>query len=535
MCYSATSRTRESGDSTHNATASNVWPRILARDLQKMRSEAKEETSPIRRLRPGLTFKLVIPLTIGMCVVLAAHFVTTIQRERRLFEQTKEHYGRIVGHSLAQRLADAWTDTGGTPAEALQQEVDELGEHVSVRWFSSDGSGAGDPMTALTKLQRERLELGDPLTVVHRQDDRETFHTYVPVPSPGNGTVVVIDAFTDRDFYVRASTRRFLFSLALIVAINGLLALGLSSWLVSRPFALLIVKARQVGSGNLSSPVSLARGDEIGILGREMDRMSQSLLEADSRVRAEEAARRKAEEALRHAERLATIGKLAAGVAHELGTPLNVISGRASRIERKHRHDSEIQENVSIIGDQVRRVTQIVQQLLQFARRRKVNKSRVDLKKLTRSTVAEVQATVSPKVEFRLTLDETADVKVEIDGGQIQQVLTNLIINGAQAMPAGGQLSVVLSRQRASPPTGHPGADGDYSCLSVMDQGQGIPDDDLAHIFEPFFTTKDIGSGTGLGLAVSLGIVQDHGGWIDVDTEVGKGTRFTVYLPSWSS
>jgi signal transduction histidine kinase len=266
-----------------------------------------------------------------------------------------------------------------------------------------------------------------------------------------------------------------------------------------------------------------------------MDRMSQSLLEADSRVRAEEAARRKAEEELHHAERLATIGKLAAGVAHELGTPLNVISGRAKRVGRQHREDPEIQDNVSIITDQVDRVTQIVQQLLQFARRKQVSKSRIDLRELTRSTVAEVQPTLSPSIKFELALDERTDARIEIDGRQIQQVLTNLIINGAQAMPAGGQLTIALSRRPANPPAGHSGANGDYLCVSVMDEGQGIAPDDLPHIFEPFFTTKDIGDGTGLGLAVSHGIVRDHDGWIDVETEVGKGTRFEVFLPTWRS
>jgi signal transduction histidine kinase len=149
--------------------------------------------------------------------------------------------------------------------------------------------------------------------------------------------------------------------------------------------------------------------------------------------------------------------------------------------------------------------------------------------------VLEVQSTISPRVEIELALDGTTDAGIEIDGRQIRQVLTNLIINGAQAMPTGGQLSIALSRRRADPPAGHPGAKGDWLCVSVVDHGHGITPDDLPHIFEPFFTTKDIGDGTGLGLAVSHGIVQDHDGWIEVETEVGTGTRFTVFLPAWSS
>jgi signal transduction histidine kinase len=263
--------------------------------------------------------------------------------------------------------------------------------------------------------------------------------------------------------------------------------------------------------------------------------MSRSLLEADSRARAEEEARHKAEEELQHAERLATIGKLAAGVAHELGTPLNVISGRAKRLGRQHREIQEIQENVSIITDQVDRVTRIVRQLLQFARRKKLDKSSIDLRDLIRSTVVEVQPTFRRSVEVEVDLDDTVDARIEVDGRQIRQVLTNLLVNGAQAMPAGGRLEIALSRRETSPPAGHPGRSGECLCVSVVDQGHGIAPDDLPHIFEPFFTTKDIGAGTGLGLAVSHGIVQDHGGWIDVGTEVGKGTRFTIVLPVGSA
>jgi signal transduction histidine kinase len=497
--------------------------------------EPAEETHSIRPLRPGLTFKLVVPLTIGMCVVLAAHFATTIRRERLLFEKMKGQYGRLIGHALAQRLAENWNEAGSRQARTLQQELDDLGDHVTMRWVSSDRDAGSDSTPALTATERESLLRGDPVTIQRREGDRESLFTYVPVPAPGEGFVVVVDAFSDRDFYLRASVRRFFLALVLIVALNALLALWLSTYLVSRPFSRLIAKARQVGSGNLGVPVSLRRRDEIGILGREMDRMSQSLLEADARVRSEEAARLRAERELQHAERLATLGKLAAGVAHELGTPLNVISGRAKRVARQHVDDADIQENVSIIGDQVDRVTHIVRQLLQFARRRKLNKTRVDLRALVRTTVAELQPTIDPRIEFELRLDGAPRTQTEIDAGQIQQVLTNLVMNGAQAMPDGGRLTISLSPYRTDPPAGQPGTGGDYLCLRVADQGHGITDTDLPHIFEPFFTTKDIGGGTGLGLAVSQGIVQDHGGWIDVDTEVGTGTSFGVCLPCCGS
>jgi signal transduction histidine kinase len=118
-----------------------------------------------------------------------------------------------------------------------------------------------------------------------------------------------------------------------------------------------------------------------------------------------------------------------------------------------------------------------------------------------------------------------------VDHNQMQQALANIILNGVQAMPSGGRLRVEVGRARRRPPEAPPeGEDGEYLLVAVTDQGEGIAPDVLPHIFEPFFTTKGVGEGTGLGLSVAHGIVQEHGGWIDVESQVGRGTTFSIYL-----
>ena len=117
-----------------------------------------------------------------------------------------------------------------------------------------------------------------------------------------------------------------------------------------------------------------------------------------------------------------------------------------------------------------------------------------------------------------------------MDASQIQQVLTNLIVNAVQAMPDGGRVEVGTDRGIAQPPPDHPGERGQYLRLWVSDNGPGIPEDDLPHISEPFFTTKDIGEGTGLGLSIAHGIVGEHGGWIEVRSTLGQGSCFSIYL-----
>ncbi len=119
-----------------------------------------------------------------------------------------------------------------------------------------------------------------------------------------------------------------------------------------------------------------------------------------------------------------------------------------------------------------------------------------------------------------------------VDATQIQQVLNNLLVNAAQAMPDGGKIEVEFAREAARPPEIEDAEEQQYVCIRLRDEGKGISAEDLSQIFEPFFTTKSADKGTGLGLSISLGIAQDHGGWIGVDSQVGKGSCFSLYLPA---
>ncbi|MGH7439958.1 MAG: sensor histidine kinase, partial [Polyangiaceae bacterium] len=124
-----------------------------------------------------------------------------------------------------------------------------------------------------------------------------------------------------------------------------------------------------------------------------------------------------------------------------------------------------------------------------------------------------------------------------VDAAQIEQALTNLVVNAVQATPAdpGGVVEVSVNVERAVPPPDHTGAEGEWVAVRVRDRGEGIAPEHLAHVFEPFFTTKDVGTGTGLGLSVTYGIVNDHGGWMTVESQPGIGTTFALFLPHGSS
>jgi signal transduction histidine kinase len=183
------------------------------------------------------------------------------------------------------------------------------------------------------------------------------------------------------------------------------------------------------------------------------------------------------------------------------------------------------------IAEQADRMTAIIRQLLDFARRRGPRLGRFDARTLLRQAHSLLEP-VAHRKSVRLELDELPEVRIaQFDGSQMLQVLSNLVMNAVHATPAGGVVSLALGEGEATPPseTGLPA--GRYVQLRVSDTGVGIAAENLQHVFEPFFTTKDTGEGTGLGLTVAQGIVRDHEGWISVESNRGQGSSFIVHLP----
>jgi signal transduction histidine kinase len=315
------------------------------------------------------------------------------------------------------------------------------------------------------------------------------------------------------------------------IGASALLVIVASVWFVGRPVRLLVEEARRVGTGDLCGRISLRQRDEVGELANELNRMCEGLAAAHERVQRETSARIATIEQLRHADRLTTVGKLAAGVAHELGTPLTVVAGRAKMIASGEATAAQSADNARIVVEQTERMTRIIRQLLDFARRRESKKVPEELGPLVEKTLA-MLAPLAKKSSVSLDrIGESPAGRARVDASQVQQVLTNVVVNGIQAMPHGGKVTVEVLRRQASPPSGAPGRSGEHFCVYVCDDGAGIPPDVLPHIFDPFYTTKGVGEGTGLGLAVSFGIMREHEGWIEVESEVGKGSRFGLWLP----
>ncbi len=230
--------------------------------------------------------------------------------------------------------------------------------------------------------------------------------------------------------------------------------------------------------------------------------------------------RKRLQAQLRRTERVAELGTVASGMAHEIGTPMNVILGRAEYLMERTKEES-VKKGLQTIISQVERITRVMNQLLAFARRRPVEHRALDLRQTIEDNLEIFQERLS---HSRITVETSfADACpfVHADADQMSQVLINLVMNAIHAMPEGGTLRVTLA----------PMPDRGMVTVTIADTGHGMPQGVIAKIFDPFFTTKEFGKGTGLGLTVVRGIIEEHSGTIQVESQPGAGTRFTICLP----
>ncbi len=315
-------------------------------------------------------------------------------------------------------------------------------------------------------------------------------------------------------------------ALSIFVAITMagmLLAIGLGYLLAQKfmgPVNRLVRASNQVSDGNLNPDIGPISKDEIGVLQNTFKEMVVSLDQRDKQRRAE------SENRLLQSEKEASIGRLAAGVAHEINNPLTGVLTYSQMLFRRKDLEKDIRSDLETIVESTERVRKIVKGLLDFSRQTKLYREPTDINRLVSNTVSlmENQALVKG-VNMKFHPGENLPM-VTLDRNQIQSVLLNMIINAIDATKPGDSINIYTATGLSASNSGHKGIE-----ITVADTGCGIPPEDLDKLFDPFFTTKEVGQGTGLGLSVSFGIVQRHGGTIRVQSEVGKGTRFFFWLP----
>jgi two-component system NtrC family sensor kinase len=314
--------------------------------------------------------------------------------------------------------------------------------------------------------------------------------------------------------------RRALVILISIIVAGMALAGGLGYILANKimhPVHQLIKASKQVSEGSLTPDIGpISKDEEMSILQNTFKDMVASM------GRRREAA----EDQLIHSQKQASIGRLAAGIAHEINNPLTGILTYTSILLQHKDIGEEVRSDLQKVVQFTERVKKIVKGLLYFSLQTTLDREPTDLNRLILATISLMETPAMVKgVSIKFNPGENLPM-LTLDRSQLQSVLLNIIINALDATEPGGNINIYTAASLCASDTDHKGVE-----ITIADTGCGIPAEDLDKLFEPFFTKKAIGHGTGLGLSVSYGIIQRHEGTIRVQSEVGKGTRFFIWLP----
>jgi two-component system NtrC family sensor kinase len=522
-----------------------------------------------KKLARSLSGKLLVLLISSMAVVFGVLGYLNIRLHGQHLEQTaladaarmssviKRNTSYYMLRNQRDGLYHIITDMANEPGMARIRIINDRG-NIS---FSSDPSEMG-------KILDQRLQVYDALPngvpAFQYSDGKQSFRTYFlpngeralgvinPIEnSPSCSaaechahpaevkTLGVLDtniSLASTDQSVAESRRQVL--LYTIMAILGVAVLSAAfvQYMLGDPLRALTEGTRRLGSGDLGYQIHLPVSGELQELANSFNTMSCQIEEAHGEINAwartlEERVEQKtrelsgAQEEMLRVERMASIGKLAAVVAHEINNPLAGILTYSKLLKKRlSREPQPNAENISMLDlmeTESRRCGEIVKNLMTFARPTSMNLEPSDLNAVIDRCVRLVQHQLTLKnIELHLNINNDLPA-VRCDPGQIEQVILALVMNAIDALPNGGNLSLTSRRESNS---------GGFQ-IEVRDDGVGIPREVLTKLFEPFFTTKEHGRGLGLGLAISRNIVDRHGGRIEVQSEPGRGTTFTVTLP----
>lgn len=467
-----------------------------------------------------LSLKLAFAVTLGIALVLAAQATLHVRRIATLQEREMRRDIVTLATALSSAATVAWAAGGAEEAAAFVSRANESRDGTDVRLLTGDQMTQVDGIPARTSVQRVSNDNGWHIEAV------------APVRN-GSETVAVLHVerqLPAEKEYFASILEMQAGSAVITAALAGLIVFFLSLTFIGRSIEKLSNLARRVAEGDFSLRSDVDQFDEIGRLASELNAMTDRLAQSHQNVRAERHARTEALEKLRHADRLSTVGRLASSMAHELGTPLNIVSGRAMMIASNDALPQEALDNAQSIVEQAQRMTAIIREVLDFARRKEPERIDVRIGEVLEHAVS----LMDPICEVRNVAVEMRgeqNAVARIDPGKVLQVITNLMMNSVHAMPEGGRITLRVEREHVTDPEDRHASAGDFVKVSVEDEGVGISRERLGDIFQAFFTTKKEGEGTGLGLSVCHGIVLEHGGWIEVESEVGKGSRFTICLP----
>lgn len=480
----------------------------------------------------GLRFRLVLLLLVPMMLVVAAFAYALVREERA--QRRAEFDLRVSVTSAAIRLAVENALRSGTLADVERLAHDlvvkqteivrirlldrSLASRVDVNLFAGGrGVSPDEP--------RRVRDTGQPTAVEYKSGDVRFQSVLLPVRSAIDGDGVLEVTFLSGRLEADLLGENYKIALRGTVLV---LLLGLVVWvalrrLVFRPVADLMQGIERVAGGAASLSVPVRSRDELGQVAAAFNRMTERVREARHQVETETDRSLELMRRLRQTESLAIAGKLCSSIAHEVGTPLNIIAGRAELMLRALPQDSPLREDLNVIVTQIDRISRMIRAALDPFRQREPELAAVAPGSVTEGLRPLLQHFAKSRGVTLSVAIPPGIAPVYVDSGHLQQVLINLLTNAIEATPSGGRVEVTAA---PSVNDDRPGV-----AMVVRDTGSGISEEVLPRIFDPFFSTKPARDGAGLGLAICRDLARSNGSDIQVASKLGEGTAFTVWLP----
>jgi signal transduction histidine kinase len=482
----------------------------------------------------GLKLRLILILTIPAVLAVGVHGLLRIRQERdQLVEEDRQNM-TLTAAAIQIAVENALRDRQFTDVKRLLAALVERQTAIDrIRLFNpkleptlvSNQLSIGEDVPL--EILRRVVDSKSPESFYRRQGQHSIHYYIVPIRD-GQGQIAgaleIVRLASGIDARMHAASNDVWIRLGILLAVIVVLTATALQRQVVRPISGLMEGIRRIGRGEPAAPLPVGRRDEIGRVAEAFNEMTAQLDAARRRLLTETEHSLELEQQLRAAETLAVAGKLASSLAHEVGTPLNIVSGRAEFLQMSPSLDEAARRDLGIIVAQIDRISKIIRSLLDSVRPQKLE--------LQPTSLADVLDGMLPLLNYparRRGVGIVTSVPPDLpmlraDPGQLQQVLINLVLNGVDATPASRHITI---RAEAGDEGSQPGV-----AIAVHDTGPGIPVEIQAKVFEPFFTTKAAGQGTGLGLAICRDIIKGHGGYITVESTPESGTTFTMWVPA---
>lgn len=460
-----------------------------------------------------------------------------LSSERRELRMVAENETALLADALEVAFGNALRDRQladvSETLDALLQSESEAKVFLFGPELEVIAASSGAQASNATQAAARRAHELDP------EDKQITFLDIDPVPmvrvtlsvnEPGvSRAALVVERWLPEMRRDLVETRRGILLVVVgLVLTMTVLAFALARAFIGKPLEQLAADMRRVRGGDLQASPVREQSDEVGAVQVQFNELVEELRIARQQLEDDQEALRRMQRRLQEADKLVTLGQLSAAVAHEIGSPLQILEGRALALLRRPGDPAATARTAQILVEQAGRITRIVSQMLALARRRPAERRDEDPRRAVRA-VLELLELEAKRLGVRLRLDDggcPAQAYLDID--QLQQLVLNLVRNALEASPADGLVEVVLGRGTLESADGR---ERESFRISVSDRGAGIPPELLPTVFEPFTSTRAEEGGTGLGLAVVKAIVDEHSGRITVESEPGRGCRFVVDLP----